>query len=97
MRDVVDFAVQFGALRLITVTSYSNRARLHTVQTNEHASAKPPVQTASLATFRGGVLTDLLAGLAANSIGLAKSFFPDERVPAGWPLLPATGAFNMSR
>ena len=58
----------------ITVTSYSNRARLHTVQTNEHAST-PPVQTASLATFGGGVLTDVLAGLAANSIGLAKSFF----------------------
>jgi hypothetical protein len=28
-----------------------------------------PLQTASLATFRGDALTDLLAGLAANSIG----------------------------
>jgi hypothetical protein len=46
-----------------------------THSSDERARLSPPVQTASLATFRGGVLTDLLAGLAANSKGLAKSFF----------------------
>src|SRR6266478_55535 len=46
-----------------------------THSSDERARLNPPVQTASLATFGGGVLTDLLAGLAANSIGLAKSFF----------------------
>src|SRR5260370_28574516 len=36
-----------------------------------------PLQTASLATFRGDALTDLLAGLAANSIGsFVKRFTP---------------------
>ena len=35
--------------------------------------------------------------LAANSIGLAKSFFRAREFRAGWPVLPATGAFNMSR
>src|SRR6478752_401927 len=36
-----------------------------------------PLQTASLATFRGDALTDLLAGLAANSIGsFVKGFTP---------------------
>src|SRR5258707_10962146 len=46
-----------------------------THSSDERARLNPPVQTASLATFGGGVLTDLLAGLAANSRGLAKSFF----------------------
>ncbi len=46
-----------------------------THNSDERARLSRPVQAASLATFRGGVLTDLLAGLAANSIGLAKSFF----------------------
>jgi hypothetical protein len=32
-------------------------------------STNPAAHTASLATFRGDALTDLLAGLAANSIG----------------------------
>jgi hypothetical protein len=36
-----------------------------------------PLQTASLATFRGDALTDLLAGLAANSMGsFVKGFTP---------------------
>src|SRR3981189_2946906 len=58
---------------------------LPTVQTNEHTSAKPPLQTASLATFRGDALTDLLAGLAANSIGsFLKGFKPLRASVAGF-------------
>src|SRR6267154_2337371 len=43
-----------------------------------------PLQTASLATFRGDALTDLLAGLAANSIGsFVKGFTPLRASVAG--------------
>src|SRR6059058_5840736 len=49
---------------------------LPTVQANTSQPTRP-VQTASLATFRGDALTDLLAGLAANSIGsFVKGFTP---------------------
>src|ERR1700687_1160578 len=44
-----------------------------------------PLQTASLATFRGDALTDLLAGLAPNSIGsFVKGFTPLRASGAGW-------------
>jgi hypothetical protein len=57
---------------------------LPTVQTNEHTSAKPPLQTASLATFSGDALADLLAGLAANSIGsFVEGFTPLRASVAG--------------
>src|SRR5271165_4479261 len=50
--------------------------------TNEHAFR--PLQTASLTTFRGEALTDLLAGLAANSIGsFVKGFTPLRASVAG--------------
>src|SRR5665647_2624131 len=43
-----------------------------------------PLQTVSLATFRGDALTDLLAGLAANSIGsFVKGFTPLRASVAG--------------
>jgi hypothetical protein len=51
---------------------------LPTVQTNEHASTNPS------ASFRGDALTDLLAGLAANSIGsFVKGFTPLRASVAG--------------
>jgi hypothetical protein len=57
---------------------------LPTVQTNEHTSAKPPLRTASLVTFRSDALTDLLAGLAANSIG-SKVEISNVAKPVPWP------------
>src|SRR6202166_5333842 len=57
---------------------------LPTVQATEHASTNRPLQTASLATFKGDALTDLLAGLAANSIGsFVKGFTPLRASGAG--------------
>src|SRR5258707_15201424 len=52
-------------------------------QTNTPQPTRP-LQTASLATFRGDALTDLLAGLAANSIGsFVKGFTPLRASVAG--------------
>src|ERR1700719_4703249 len=52
-------------------------------RTNMHQPTHP-LQTASLATFRGDALTDLLAGLAANSIGsFVKGFTPLRASVAG--------------
>src|SRR4029077_21134440 len=51
-----------------------------------HEAPQPtrPLQTASLATFRGDALTDLLAGLAANSMGsFVKAFTPLRASVAG--------------
>src|SRR4029077_20667432 len=56
---------------------------LPTVQTNAPRPTRP-LQTASLAAFRGDALTDLLAGLAANSIGsFVKGFTPLRASVAG--------------
>src|ERR1700676_2008061 len=57
---------------------------LPTVQATEHASTNRPLQTASLATFRGDAWTELLAGLAGNSIGsFVKGFTPLRASVAG--------------
>src|SRR4051794_16228326 len=54
------------------------------VKTTNTPQPTHPLQTASLATFRGDALTDLLAGLAANSIGsFVKGFTPLRASVAG--------------
>src|SRR5438477_5360528 len=51
---------------------------------SDYATEERPLQTASLATFSGDVLTDLLAGFAANSIGsFVKGFTPLRASVAG--------------
>jgi hypothetical protein len=67
---------------------------------NEHASTNPSVSNSVFSDFKGDALTDLLAGLAANSIGsFVKGFTPLRASIAGLfttDILTKSGMTNSS-